>query len=151
LSLIAIPAYNLGMTKNIKDMSIDQVMTSMPHTVGADQTARVAREMMRQHNIRHLPVQKGGELVGIVSDRDINFALAIDLKRDNELLIDAIYTPEPTTVGPKTKLVGVVKKMHKDQIGCVLVVEKGELVNIYTITDVCRDMFELLDTGKIGR
>ncbi|MCB0328481.1 MAG: CBS domain-containing protein [Bdellovibrionales bacterium] len=139
------------MNSSVAEMVIGDVMTRLPHSVGAEQTAHVARERMKEHNVRHLPVQKGGELVGIVSDRDLNFALAVDLKRDTDLRIEEIYTPEPTTVGPHTKLVNVLKKMDGDQIGCVLVVEKEQLVGIYTTTDACRDFHELLAEGTVSK
>ena len=44
---------------------IDKYMTPMPHTIGYDIPLKTALEMMRNHGIRHLPVQKGGKLVGV--------------------------------------------------------------------------------------
>ncbi len=46
-------------------------MTHDPTTVGADADVRVARDLMLDGGFRHLPVMDGGELVGIVSIRDI--------------------------------------------------------------------------------
>jgi CBS domain-containing protein len=49
---------------------IQKVMTPMPHTIGRDISIKTAFEMMREHRIRHLPVQEGGKLVGIFTAVD---------------------------------------------------------------------------------
>src|SRR5216110_3781120 len=46
-------------------------MTASPHTVDKDRTLAEAHELMRTHQIRHLPVLHGGALVGIVTQRDL--------------------------------------------------------------------------------
>ena len=50
---------------------IRDYMTESPHSIGANQTLATAHEMMRAHQIRHLPVLRAGKLVGIVSQRDL--------------------------------------------------------------------------------
>ena len=40
---------------------IQAVMTTFPHSIGVDQTLQVAKEMLREHGVRHLPVQRGEE------------------------------------------------------------------------------------------
>jgi acetoin utilization protein AcuB len=61
--------------------TIQKYMTPMPHTIGSDQSLQKAHELMREFKIRHLPVLKGGKLVGILTDRDI--ALVETLKDVN--------------------------------------------------------------------
>jgi CBS-domain-containing membrane protein len=46
-------------------------MTPFPWHVHLDDHLGHAREVMRERGIRHLPVTDDGELVGIVTDRDI--------------------------------------------------------------------------------
>ncbi|MCB0319637.1 MAG: CBS domain-containing protein [Bdellovibrionales bacterium] len=134
----------------LQETLIGSVMTPMPHSIGIEQTAAVAQKLMNEFNIRHLPVREGGEVVGIVSDRDISFAIAAEHKGASDLTISDILTAEPVTVGPKTKLANVVKKMADEHIGCVLVIEKGDLVGIYTTTDVCRDFSHYMHHGEIS-
>jgi CBS domain-containing protein len=47
--------------------TIESVMTPQPYTIGRDQTLATAHEMMRGHDIRHLPVLARGELVDVTA------------------------------------------------------------------------------------
>lgn len=89
---------------------------------------------MRKHHVRHLPVLKGDEVIGLVSERDITFGLALSKK----LTIAEVYTPEPYIVSPKEPLDVVAAHMAEDRLGCALVMEKDKLVGIFTTTDACR-------------
>lgn len=130
------------MTKSIQ---IQSVMTLCPHSIGLEQNIQLARKMMRDHGIRHLPVQSGGKLVGIVSDRDIKFASAYTRKPDSELNIEDVYTNEPYIVAPTTELREVLLKLAEDKLGCALVVTNSKLVGIFTTVDACRAFAEELD------
>jgi len=120
---------------------IQTVMTPMPHTVGLDQPVRVARAMLQEHQIRHLPVQEGGKLVGVVSERDLNLAMGMN----QSLKVLDVYVPEPFMVAPTAKLHDVVSRMAADRLGCALVVNHGKLVGIYTAVDACRDFSAVLE------
>jgi CBS domain-containing protein len=53
----------------------DQVyrwMTPCPQTIARSATMASARALMRKYDIRHLPVLDSGEIVGIVSERDLS-------------------------------------------------------------------------------
>jgi CBS domain-containing protein len=59
------------------------VMTRNPDTVRPDSLALKALEMMRESGYRHLPVlEADGRIVGIVSIRDLYFAVKTDLEED---------------------------------------------------------------------
>jgi CBS domain-containing protein len=47
------------------------VMTRNPDTIGPEESATEALDMMRRHGYRHLPVVDGGRLIGVVSVRDL--------------------------------------------------------------------------------
>ena len=122
-----------------KAVEIQSVMTLCPHSVGLDQELKIARELMRKYSVHHLPVQQGGRLVGVITDRDIKFAMGWSKDADDEFLIEDVYTPEPLVVEPEADLAQVLRKMVENQIGCTLVaVNKDKLVGIFTTTDACR-------------
>ena len=52
--------------------TIRSFMTSAPHTIGIEQTVATASRMMKQHDIRHLPVLHGGKIVGTTKGTPLN-------------------------------------------------------------------------------
>ena len=132
------------MTEAYENYRIKAAMHPFPHTIGLQQTLAAAKEIMHEHDIRHLPVQKGGQLEGILSERDIDFALRMDHKEPQELKVAHAYMPEPYTVELETPLSDVAAKMAQEHIGCALVTENGKLVGIFTTVDACRVLAEVL-------
>lgn len=123
------------------------VMTPHPHTVGLFETVRDAQQTMLEHGIRHLPVRDGGKVVGIVSDRDVTFAVAMEEKYDFELSIEDIYLPNPVIVSPDAPVAEVARIMAERRIGSVLVAEDHQVQGIYTTVDVCEDYARTLTEG----
>ncbi|MBM3570911.1 MAG: CBS domain-containing protein [Alphaproteobacteria bacterium] len=69
--------------RNPDTTTLADVMTRNPDTVAPDSLALRALEMMRESGYRHLPVvEPNGRLVGIVSIRDLYFAVKTDLEED---------------------------------------------------------------------
>jgi CBS domain-containing protein len=50
---------------------ISHWMTRDPKTIGPDESTQVALDRMLQGGFRHLPVVEGGEVIGVVSIRDL--------------------------------------------------------------------------------
>ncbi|WP_193368571.1 CBS domain-containing protein [Pelagibius marinus] len=61
---------------------LSAVMTADPDTVGPDDLASLALERMRTSGYRHVPVVEDGEVVGIVSLRDLYAAAKRELEED---------------------------------------------------------------------
>ena len=68
--------------------TIEEIMTSEPHTVGIKQTVEVAKAIMHEHGIRHLVVMDGVRAMGVVSDRDIDYALGFEKKDSDQLTVE---------------------------------------------------------------
>lgn len=123
---------------------MSHVMTSQPVTIGRDQTLNVAHEMMRQHRIRHLPVLEHGDLVGIVTQRDLYFLETIagaDLENDR---VDDAMSQDAYAVAPDTLLSEVTREMAAHKYGCAVVMERGRVAGIFTATDALRVLAGLL-------
>ena len=67
-------------------------MTSQPNTIGDDQTLAAARGRMRQWQVRHLPVLHGGNLVGVLSERDITLVESVPGVNPEEVTVREAMT-----------------------------------------------------------
>jgi acetoin utilization protein AcuB len=130
-------------------------MTREPLTVTATETIGEADDLMTQNKIRQLPVVKGKELVGIVTDRDIRSFLSGSLlaspdQREMALKtrISEIMTSEPITVSPDDDLEEAVELLIEEKVGGIPVVDETEgLVGIVTYVDVLRCFLNRLQEG----
>ena len=128
-------------------IDVQKVMTPFPHTIGLDQPLAAAKEMMKKHNIRHLPVQEGGQLKGIISKRDLDIASALEPNLD---VLD-VYIPEPYSVEAETPLEEVLEFMANEGIGCTLVTNRGSLIGIFTTVDACRSFANYLSHSEFSK
>jgi CBS domain-containing protein len=122
----------------ISNLVIADVMTPQPMTIGRNQTLGVAHREMREHGIRHLPVLEHGELVGVLSQRDLYFLESIagaDLDKDP---VDDAMTQDAFAVGPEVPLEQVAATMEERKLGCAVVVERDRVIGIFTATDALR-------------
>ncbi|MCB0343801.1 MAG: CBS domain-containing protein [Bdellovibrionales bacterium] len=115
-------------------------MHPFPYTIGAHETLPRATAVMREHSIRHLPVTEAGEIVGILSQRDIRLAQSLTnlIKEDAELTVGEVCTRDPYVVDINMPLNIVLSEMSAMHIGSVLVTRNDKLVGIFTTTDACR-------------
>lgn len=114
--------------------SVADCMTEEPRTVPGGTTLREALELCRKDEIRHLPVVESGQLLGIVSDRDLRRAVGVG--RKPELPLDEIVTRQTLAVAPGLKLSRAARVMVEKRISSLPVVEREELIGILTLTDV---------------
>lgn len=121
-------------------------MTPFPYSVAANETVEVARAMMEEHDIHHLPVLRDGALAGVVSARDI--ALCFDVlgaaNTTFPMLVWGICARDPYVVELDTPLDEVADEMANRRIGSALVTRHGKLAGILTVTDACRALAVLL-------
>jgi acetoin utilization protein AcuB len=126
--------------------TISKYMTTVPHTIGAEQTLEKAEKMMSEYRIRHLPVLSGGKLVGVLSDRDLKIVESFKDVDPSKVRVDEAYTPQPYVASPEANLSEVCAEMVLHKYGSVLVVDNNKLVGIFTWVDALRAFDELLST-----
>ncbi|MDH3669752.1 MAG: CBS domain-containing protein [Gammaproteobacteria bacterium] len=133
---------------------IKSVMTAFPYYVDIDASIQVAITIMADHDIRHLPVKSGEELVGVVTDRDIKQASdsALGLPSEVDLRVKDVSVRETYVVDLNERLDNVLLNMAEKHIGCAIVVRDSRLVGIFTTVDACRVFGEhlraLFSTGS---
>ena len=126
--------------------TIQKYMTVLPHTIGLDQPLEKARSMMTNYHIRHLPVLKGGKLVGILTDRDVKLVMGFDGATLENTTVEEAFTPDPYVTVPGAPLNQVAAQMAEKKYGCALVSDNGKLVGIFTEVDALRALSDLLET-----
>ena len=128
--------------------TVAAIMKPCPYFAQPDEPVAHLLKLMKQHDIRHVPIQQDGRVVGIVSERDLRWmgSPAIVLPDPEEIPIAHVQVNRPYTVEINTPLYTVLQEMAERKIGAVVVVESGELVGIVTVTDICRVLAELLSS-----
>lgn len=128
-------------------------MTPNPLTIEENTSIIEAIHLMKEKNIRRLPVMKNGKFVGLVTDRMIKEytpgkATSLDAWEVQYILaktpVKEVMNPKPYTVTPETPLAAAAQMFldHKLYGLCVLD-SKGELVGIMSVGDMLRAVVEL--------
>ena len=115
--------------------SVGAHMTRSPHTIGRDQTLTLAHELMNKHRIRHLPVLEGGQLVGMLSQRDLYFVESLDSSAPGEVKVEEAMTQDVFEVGQNTPLAQVVETMLEHKHGCAVVTDGGKVAGVFSTID----------------
>lgn len=125
-------------------MLIREVMTARVATVAMDDRLTVIKDIFEQAHFRHLLVLEEGELVGIISDRDLFRAISpyldseAEMSRDTETLnkrAHQIMSRQPITIAPHLTVRDGVKLMLESGVSCLPVLENGALVGIISWKD----------------
>ena len=129
-------------------MTVRELMTGALITATPETPVLDARSLMQKERIRHLLVTNTkGELLGIVTDRDIRLnlpsqATSLSVWEINHLLmrltLDKLMTRSVITVGPDREARDAAQLMLEHRIGALPVVDAGRLVGIVTETDLLR-------------
>lgn len=135
---------------------VETEMTHRALTVESGQDLYIAFSIMRRAAVRHLPVVDQGELVGILSDRDL---LRHGVLENGELSIKQGLVSEAMTRGVRTctagmRLADVADEMIRYHVDALPVVNKeGALIGIVTSTDLLnyvRRSDGVLDLGALA-
>ncbi|HWK89980.1 MAG TPA: CBS and ACT domain-containing protein [Longimicrobium sp.] len=133
-------------------MLVSKRMTRDPVSASPDLPLAEALRVLRGHRVRHLPVVAGGEVVGIVTDRDLRLALPSPLSAggaDAEAVertpVSRLMTRGVVTIGPYDSVEDAAKLMHRHRIGGLPVVDAhGALLGMLSETDVLDAFAEML-------
>ncbi len=143
-------------------MFIDKSMTKNVISVHPDTSVLEARELLKQHRIRHLPVvEEDRRVIGIITDRDVRTALPSpflgeeetrkERERFESLKVKDIMTRNPVTISPMNTLEDVILLMQKMRVGAFPVVDQeGRLRGIISIRDLMRAFINVLGIEEPG-
>ena len=128
-------------------------------TITKDERMITARKIMKEKNIRHLPVVDGKKLIGLVTNMDIRKAEASPATsleiRELHYLLDKltageIMTRNVITISPDISIEEAATLIHDNKIGCLPVVEDGNLVGMITENDVMEILIDVMGMKEKG-
>ena len=127
--------------------AVGAAMTPFPYSVRPSEPVDEVERLFREHRIRHVPVQEGGRVVGIISERDLHTVNRPSLfaSRPRVLYAKDLATSDPYVVDFGTPLDQVVRTMAERRIGTAIVVREGKLAGILSVVDVCTVLAGLLE------
>ncbi len=141
-------------------MDVSDIMTTDPVTLARDADLAKAMSLMDEYDIRHLPiVEKGGRLVGLVSDRELleatGWLAGMARRFDVETVEDIMHTGLETIDAADTVVMASVQ-MATTRVGCLPVVGDGDvLAGIVTETDLleawCRSKPAAAETATVAQ
>ena len=132
-------------------MRIRDIMTTRVATVSMDDRLSVIKDIFEQAHFRHLLVLEEGELVGVISDRDLFRAISpyldseAEMNRDTETLnrrAHQIMSRQLITIASHLTVRDGVKLMLEKGVSCLPVLENCALVGIISWKDFLKVALE---------
>ena len=140
-------------------LSVEDIMTREPYTLGPDNSLQDAAELMREHHVRHIPIiAADASVIGIVSHRDVLAASdsrllhgdADDNAKEAYVALSAVMTSPVQTINEGADLRGVAIHLHKQRMGCLPVVRDGALIGIISDSDFVEVAIALMEQLEMG-
>lgn len=133
-----------------------QLMTPKPVYVEARAQLREALRKMQEHDLRHIAVLSGGELVGIISDRDVRSYLLhsdeeVDFpersKKRLETPVSALTQTDLIVIDSETSVSEAIELLISQKIGALPVVDPHtqRLIGILSYVDILKAALPLFE------
>lgn len=114
----------------LRDIMSRAVLTASP-----SESADGAWERMHEKRVHHLVVIKDREVIGVISDHDLGGSRRATSRRMGRVVGELMSSPVETAT-TKTNVRQAAKLMRGRSIGCLPVMEQGELLGIVTVADL---------------
>lgn len=141
-------------------MLVRERMSTQPVTIAAGAGMTEALRVMRQKQVRRLPVlDKEGKMIGIVAEKDLLYAspspaTSLSIYEMHSILaqlrVTEVMHAEVITVSPDVPLEEAARIMVDNKVGGLPVVEGDRLVGIITETDIFKVFLEMLGARDHG-
>ena len=132
-------------------------MTGNPITIEDSASVIEAMHVMKEKNVRRLPVMHAGRLAGVVTDRMLKDytpgkATSLDTWEVHYLLgktpVAEVMNPRPHVVSPDANLTDAAKVIRDNKLyGLCVVSESGDLIGVLTIKDLIDALFYLSEVA----
>lgn len=128
---------------------VRDAMTRRVTTVTPNTTVLTALRLLYIQSIRHLPVVEDGQLIGIVSDRDLTpAARSASSSARRDTTVRTVMTPAVRWMRPDDDLIAATRQMLAWRISALPVIDHGQLAGILTTTDCLNAMLEVTQAQR---
>ena len=126
---------------------VREIMQTKIVRISAEERLSTVEDIMTLGGVRHMPVVRGGQLVGVVSERDLLRASLSNLTSFGSeqrraflhaVEIAKVMSSPAVTVSPEASIKQAARMMAERKIGCLPVIDQGDLIGLITETDVLR-------------
>ena len=119
-------------------MLVEDVMTAQVETVGVEESLMAAAHRMRACDVGALPVLADGELVGIITDRDITVRAVAEGLPPALTPVGVAMTPQLVTCVRDESVEDAAQRMAEHSVRRIVVVERGggAPVGMLTVDDL---------------
>ena len=118
--------------------TVREAMTSSPRSIESRENVVEAARKMASENVGSLPVVEGGELVGMVTDRDLVTNVLAKGLDPSKVQVAEVASENPVVASPDESLDAALQRMAQEQVRRSPVVDGGKLVGILAQADVAR-------------
>lgn len=140
-------------------MLVREFMTKEVTSLQETDSLMDARMVYMRSSFRHLPVLKGKQVVGVVTEHDVrqhtpSMMSGVSPEDYNRALettpVSRAMTRDPVTVRPDQPVFEAANLLYARRFGCLPVVENDELVGIVTTTDMLRLLAQVISERGLG-
>ncbi|HET9169499.1 MAG TPA: CBS domain-containing protein [Actinospica sp.] len=116
-----------------------QFMNQKVESIPSGETVDVAAKRMRDADVGALLVtDEGGQLVGVVTDRDIVTGCIASGHDPAKCQVSTLAEHKPVTVDAEADLAQIIKTMSRSRVRRVPVTENGRLVGVLGLSDLMK-------------
>ena len=144
-----------AVTQEWGSTTVEKIMTKAPQVIEANRSVGAVLSLFREHGVSHVPVVDQGKLAGIISIQDIIEQIFQPRQKQTQgeivgekvpvLSIPAkgIMAQPVITVASDVSLREAEKKMHAQDVSCLVVLSKERLAGIVTKLDFLEPISQL--------
>lgn len=119
-------------------MKVSDVMQRNVTTVSEDESLGLALQLMLWNEVKHVPVRRSedGRVTGVISERDVLRANHAGGEQVLARKVRDVMSSPAVHIRPDADLADAAAELVTKRLGCLPVIEAGELVGIVTASDV---------------
>ncbi|MGZ3397074.1 MAG: CBS and ACT domain-containing protein [Isosphaeraceae bacterium] len=131
-------------------MLVRDIMSSPAVSIPPAMTLEDAYRIMQERDIRHLPVLDKDRLVGVITDRDLRLATSTLAPSPLSLQsrVSEVMNGDPMTAEAADPVEDVAFRMRQRKIGCLPVMDDGQLIGIITGLDLLDALLRMTGVDK---